>query len=223
MEWNTKFMELTVQKREIFGRGVKNLRKQGLVPAEFYGHNAKNISFSVAAKEFSKGFKEAGESTVLKLVFDNEKINVLIHDVDRNPLTDEILHIDFYGIKMDQKIKIKVPILFIGEAPAVKEQGGVVVKAINEIEVEALPADLPHHIEVDLSALSAIGNSIFVKDFNINKGVKVLVDFETVVATIIEQVKEEIIAPVASVEDIKVETEEKKEARTEAKIKEEQK
>ncbi|MEK7634558.1 MAG: 50S ribosomal protein L25 [Patescibacteria group bacterium] len=216
-------MELTVQKREIFGRGVKNLRKQGLVPAEFYGHNAKNISFSVAAKEFSKVFKEAGESTVLKLVFDNEKINVLIHDVDRNPLTDEILHIDFYGIKMDQKIKIKVPILFIGEAPAVKEQGGVVVKAINEIEVEALPADLPHHIEVDLSALSAIGNSIFVKDFNINKGVKVLVDFETVVATIIEQVKEEIIAPVASVEDIKVETEEKKEARTEAKIKEEQK
>ena len=89
--------------------------------------------------------------------------------------------------------------------------------------MEALPADLPHHIEVDLSALSAIGNSIFVKDFNINKGVKVLVDFETVVATIIEQVKEEIIAPVASVEDIKVETEEKKEARTEAKIKEEQK
>ncbi len=219
-------MELIVKKREIFGRGVKNLRKQGLIPAEFYGHGVKNISFSVPTKEFSKVFKEVGESTVLKLVFDDQKINVLIHDIDTNPLTDEVSHIDFYGIKMDEKIKIKVPILFIGEAPAVKEFGGVVIKAIHEIEVEALPADLPHHIEANLSALSVIGSSIFVKDFNINKAVKILIDSETVVATIIEQAKEEIIAPVVDVADIKVETEIKKEARDEAKTiktKEEQK
>lgn len=213
-------MELTVQKREIFGRGVKNLRKQGLIPAEFYAHGTKNISFNVPAKEFSKVFKEAGESTVLKLVFDNEKINVLIHDVDRNPLTDEVSHIDFYGVKMDEKIKIKVPILFIGEAPAVKEQGGVIIKAMHEIEVEALPADLPHHIEVNLSALSAIGNGIFVKDLNIDKTIKILIDSETVIATIIEQAKEEEIVPVVNVADIKVETEEKKEARDEAKTRE---
>lgn len=216
-------MELTVQKREIFGRGIKTLREQGLIPAEFYGHGVKNISLAVPSKEFKKVFKEAGESTVLKLVFDNQKINVLIHDIDRNPLTDEISHIDFYGVKMDEKIKIKIPLLFVGEAPAIKEQGGILVKAMHEIEIEALPADLPHHIEADLSNLASIGSNIFVRDLNINKGIKLLVVPETVVATIVEQAKEEEIVPAANLEDIKVETEEKKEARAEAKAAKEEK
>ncbi|MEK7062160.1 MAG: 50S ribosomal protein L25 [Patescibacteria group bacterium] len=205
-------MELTVQKREILGKQLKGLRKQGFIPAEFYGREAENLHLSVPVKEFGKIFKEAGESTIIKLNVDGKKINALIHDVQKNSLTDAILHIDFYGIKMDEKIRVSIPLLFSGESLAVKE-GGVLIKAIHELEIEALPADLPHHIEVDLEKLAAIGDSILVKDLNFSKGAKVLINMETVVATVVEpKVEEEVVAAV-SVEDVKVETEEKKEAR----------
>ncbi|MEK7553099.1 MAG: 50S ribosomal protein L25 [Patescibacteria group bacterium] len=205
-------MELTVQKREILGKQLKGLRKQGFIPAEFYGREAENLHLSVLVKEFNKIFKEAGESAIIKLNVDGKKINALIHDVQKNSLTGAVSHIDFYGIKMDEKIRVNIPLLFGGESPAVKE-GGVLIKAIHELEIEALPADLPHHIEVDLGKLAVIGDSILVKDLNFSKGVKILINMETVIATVVEpKVEEEVVAAV-SVEDVKVETEEKKEAR----------
>lgn len=212
-------MELTAQKREIFGKKVKTLEKQGLIPAEFYGQGIENLHLTVLAKNFSKVFKEAGESAIVKLNVDGKHFNVLIHDIDQNPFTDKISHIDFYGVRMDKKIKIKIPLSFINESLAVKEKIGVLVKAMHEIEVEALPADLPHHIEVDLSPLATVGSSILVKDLKIGEKAKILVDEHTVVASITELAKEEEIAPTAEmkVEDVKVETEEKKEARAEAK------
>ncbi|MBI4993688.1 50S ribosomal protein L25 [Candidatus Wolfebacteria bacterium] len=215
-------MELTAQKREIFGKKVKDLKNQGFIPAEFYGHGIENLHLNVPVKDFAKIFKQAGESAIIKLGVDGKKFNVLIHDVAKNPFTDEISHIDFYNVKMDEKIKIKIPVSFVGEALAVKEKLGVLVKSMHELEVEALPADLPHHIEVDLSALSGIGSNILVKDLNIDKKVKISVNDHTVVASITELAKEEE-APVAEmkVEDIKVETEQKKEARAETKAKEE--
>ncbi|MBI4995166.1 50S ribosomal protein L25 [Candidatus Peregrinibacteria bacterium] len=217
-------MEVTAQKREILGKRLKALRRQGFVPAEFCGREAENLHLSVSVKEFNKIFKEAGESAIIKLSVDGKKINALIHDVQKNPITDAISHIDFYGIKMDEKIRVSIPLLFGGESLAIKE-GGVLIKAIHELEIEALPADLPHHIEVDLGKLVAIGDSILVKDLDVDKnlpagrqGVKVMINAETVIATIVEQKAEEEVAPVVSVEDVKVETEEKKEARAEAKV-----
>ena len=208
-------MELTAQKREIFGKKVSTLRKKGIIPAELYGHGIENLHLSVPVKEFSRAFKEAGESTILKLKVEGGKeFNVLIHDIERNALNDEISHIDFYSVKMDEKLKTRVLLEFIGESLAVKEKNGILVKAMHEIEIEALPADLPHHILVDLSKISEIGGSIFVKDLDFGKGVKVLVEPETVIATVVEQkVEEEVAAPAVNVEDIKVESEEKKEAR----------
>lgn len=218
-------MELTVQKREIFGKKTKALRGQGFVPAELYGHGLNNLHLMVLAKEFSKVFKESGESTLIKLKVDKDKelneFNVLIHDFQKNPLTDEFSHIDFYSVKMDEKIITNVPLEFIGEAPAVKEQGGILVKAMQEVEIEALPADLPHHINVDISSIKEIGNSVFIKDLDFGKGVKVLVEPETVVATVTELAKEEEIKPEVKVEDIKVESEEKKKERESEKEKEE--
>lgn len=208
-------MELSVQKREIFGKKVKSLREQGLIPAELYGRGFENIHLSVLAKDFSAVFKKAGESTVIKLKVESEKLkgeyNVLISDFQKSPLTNEISHIDFYSVRMDEKITAMVPLEFINESPAVKEKIGILIKAMKEIEVEALPADLPHHIEVDIGNLSDIGMSIRVKDLKINKGVKLLVDQETVVATVAEMAKEEEIAAPVSVEEVKVEGEEKRE------------
>lgn len=211
-------MELQVQQRKIFGKQVKSLREDGLIPAELYGHGLENIHLSVPAKDFSKLFKEAGESTIINLVLsnaeglnlENKKLPVLIHDVSIDPLSDKIIHIDFYQVRMDKKITTSVPLEFIGEAPAVKEKEGVLVKAVQEIEVEALPADLPRNIEVDLSRLSDIGMNIHVKDLEIDKKVKVLADPETVVAIVTEPAKEEVVEKPITVEEVKVEGEEKK-------------
>ncbi len=209
-------MELSVQKREILGKKVESLRQEGLIPAELYGHGSENIHLSVPAKEFSKLFKEAGESTIINLNLENKKLPVLIHDLQKNPLNDEISHIDFYQVRMDEKITASVPLEFIGEAAAVKEKGGVLIKAVQEIEIEALPADLPHKIEVDLNHLSDIGMNIHVKDLKIDRKARILVDPETVIAIVAEPTKEEIEEKPITVEEVKVEGEEKKEGEKEA-------
>jgi len=203
-------MELQVQKREILGKQVKSLREQGLIPAELYGHGLENIHLSVPAKEFSKVFKEAGESTIISLNFESKKVPVLIYEVSVDPLSDKIIHIDFYAVKMDEKITTSIPLEFIGESPAVKEREGTLVKTMQALEIRALPADLPRSFEVKLDAMTEIGMSIHVKDLDIPKGVEILVEPETVIATIVEKAKEEVEEKPITVEEIKVEGEEKK-------------
>lgn len=202
-------MELQVQKREILGKKVKSLRKDGMIPAELYGHGSENVHLSVSSKDFNKAYKEAGESTVVTLILGKEKISSLIHDTQINSFDQSYSHVDFYAVKMDEKIRTAIPLEFIGESQAVK-QGGVLIKSMKEIEVEALPADLIAHLEVDISKLSEIHSSIYVKDLRISSKIKVLVDPENVVATVIEQAAEEVEVPAASVEDVKVEGEEKR-------------
>ncbi len=202
-------MDIQVQKREIFGKKVRTLRNQGLVPAELYGHKLENVHLSVAEKDLSKTYKEAGESTVINLIFDSKKIPSLIYYIGVNSISGKFSHVDFYAVKMDEKIRTEVTLNFIGESPAVKD-GGILVKSMHEIEIEALPADLPAHIDVDLSKLVEIHNSIYVKDLNIGNKVKVLVKPETAVATVIELVKEEVVEKAITVEEVKVEGEEKK-------------
>ena len=208
-------MELVVQKREKLGRGVKALRKQGLLPAELYGRGLGNLHLSVPLKEFRKVFKQAGENTVVQVELDGKKHPVLIQDVSYDPVTDELQSVDLYQVRMDEKLKVKVPVEFVGIAPAVKEKNGLLVKALQELEVEALPADIPHHFEADISKIADIGQSLYVKDLAVPAGVKVLVNPETVVATVTAKITEEEElkmqqAAAAGVEGVKVETEEKK-------------
>lgn len=206
-------MELIVQNREKLGKANTDLRKKGLIPAVVYGRDFPNKHVSINPKDFLKALSEAGESTIINLVLGTEKWPVLIYDIQKNYLTSEIVHVDFYKVQMDEKIKADVVLEFIGEAPAVKEKLGILNKSFSEIEVEALPGDLPHSLEVDLSSLVDLTVSIHVKDLKLPKGVKVLVDPETVIATVVE-VKEEVVAPVVvDVADVKVETDEKKAAR----------
>lgn len=204
-------IELKAQQRTAFGRAVTALRKAGFIPAELYGHGVENIHLSVPAKDFAKAFKAAGESTLIDLAYDSKRIPVLIHDLARDSRSGDVLAIDFYQVRLDELIKVKVPIHFEGEAPAVKNLAGVLVKAVQELEVEALPASMPANLTVDLAELDQIGATIHVREITVPAGAKVLTDSETVVAAVTEQVKEEeIVAPVASVEDVKVEGEEKK-------------
>jgi large subunit ribosomal protein L25 len=185
-------MELKIQTRNILGKKVETLRQRGLIPAELYGHGIKNLHLSLSAKDFQKVFKEAGESTIVNLITeDNKKIPVMILDVVSDPISEKILSVDFYQIKLTEKIKIPVPIEFIGEAPAVKNFGGILVKPLQEIEVEAFPQDLPRHFQVDLSPLDEIKKSILVKDLKISDKVKISINPEMIVATVIEAKPEE--------------------------------
>lgn len=208
-------MELSVQKRSVLGRSVKALRKLGLVPAELYGKGVENSHLSVLAKELKKVFKEAGENTVVNVMLDGKKHPVLINDISFDPLSGNVKSVDLYQIRMDEKLKVNVPLEFIGIAPAVKGENGILVKALQEVAVEALPMDIPRDFKVDLSKLAAIGQSVYVKDLSVPAGVKVLVAPETVVATVTAQVteEEELAMREASgvgAETVKVETEEKK-------------
>ena len=213
-------MELTAQKRTVFGKNVKDLRAKGLIPAELYGHGLKNEHLTVTLKEFRKVFRAAGESTMINLVLDSKKLPVLIHEVTVDPVSDALNTIDFYQVRLDEKMKIKVPLIFDGESSAVKEKQGVLVKAVSEIEIEAFPADIPHDIKIDITKLTDIGQSVKVGDLVIPANVKVLIDLETVVATVSARITEEEEAKMAATTDvaeIKSEVEEKKEERAAAK------
>lgn len=201
-------MELKVQNRNIFGAKTKTLRQQDLIPAELYGHGVKNLHLSLPAKEFKKVLKEAGESTVINLLTeDNKTLPVMIHDVKTDSLSGEILNVDFYQIKLTEKIRVHIPIEFIGEAPAIKTKGGILVKTLQTTEVEALPADLPHKFEVNLAKLDEIGKNISVKDLKISDKVKVFVGPETIIATVVEAKKEaEEVAPPAAPTEAAAET-----------------
>jgi large subunit ribosomal protein L25 len=204
-------MDLSVTTRTKLGKGVKALRKEGFIPAELYGHGLANAHLSVSAKDFAKIFKEAGTSTIVTLVTGKDKKAAIIHDVMRDAVTDEIAHVDFYQVRMDEKITAKVPLEFTGVAPAVKTKGAIINRSMGEIEVEALPNDLPHRLTVDLSSLDDLNKSIYVKDIDLPKGVAILVDGETAVVTATPPAKEEVVvAPAVDVTDVKVETEEKK-------------
>lgn len=209
-------MELGAQVRTKLGRAVKALRKEGVVPAELYGHGIKNEHVEVSLKDLRRVLRHAGETSIIDLMVAGKKYPVFIHDVMRNPITDAIQSVDFYSVRMDEKMRIKVPLVFVGEAPGVKEKSGILVKSLSEIEIEALPADIPQAIEVDVKVLADIGSTIAVSALSVSPNVRVLVDPSFVVATITARMTEEqeaaLAAKGADVSTIKTEGEEKKEA-----------
>lgn len=188
------------------------LRKEGLIPAELYGRGIGNVHLAIPAKEFKKTYKAAGENTIVTVVFDNEKRPALIYDVVGDSISGEPIHVDLYQVRMDEKIQTKVPLVFTGESLGVKDKGGVLVKTLQELPIEAMPDKLPHTVTVDLTKLTDIGVSIHVGDLGISPEVKVLVDGNVVVATIKAKMTEEqeaALQAAGSVETVKVETEEK--------------
>ena len=173
------------------------LRKGGEIPAVFYGAGKKATSVSVSVIEFKKVWREAGESSAIKIKTPDGEVDVLIHEVQVDPITDEPIHIDFLAIDMKKKIRVKVPIVFEGVSSAVKSGIGNLVKTLHEVEIEALPADLPQKLAADISKLETLKDQIFVSDIKLPVGVIVTSGGAEVVASIVEQVEEkEEVAPV---------------------------
>jgi len=182
---------LQTEPRNITGRKVKSLRREGFVPAVVYGHGVESLPIQVPVRDFERVYTEAGESTVVYLNVGNQEYPTIIQEVARDPVSDKFLHADFYKVRLDEKIKAKIPLNFVGESPAVKELGGILVKNISEIEVEGFPQDLPHRIDVDVSSLQEIKSQILIKDLPISAKLKVEDEPEAIVALVQEPISEE--------------------------------
>lgn len=185
----------------------KMIRKLGKVPAVFYGKGKESTAIAVDALAFGKVYDEAGESTIISLYTPKGTFDALIHDVALDPVVGSPIHADFYIIAKDQKLQIDVPIEFVGIAPAEK-LGGVVMKVMHELRIEALPAKLPSSITVDLAKLVDMESSITVGDLELGDGVKALVPLTEMVAGI-TVAKEEEEVPVAPIDLSAIEVEKK--------------
>lgn len=209
-----KKISLVAKTRKEIRKKLNLLRQENKIPAILYGHNIKPRPLFVDNSVFSRVFKFAGESSIIELLIDDEeKKNVLIKNIQKDPRTDKFLHIDFYQVKLTEKIKAKVPLVFFGEALAVKEKGGVLVKNIDEIEIEALPHDLPKEIRVDISSLKDFSDVIRIRDLDISAAVEVLTKREEIIATTtpprseeeLEKLEEKVEERVEEIEGVKKE------------------
>lgn len=199
-------ISLSAKIRKKQGKQVKALRQKGVLPAVLYGPKIKNENLEVNLKEFEKIYKEAGESTLVTLeVEGKKKYLVLIHDLDRDPLSNAPTHIDFYQPSLEDKIEIKVPVVFEGEAEAVKNLGGTLIKNIGEIIVKALPQNLPKEIKVNVTGLKTFEDAILVENLKLAEGVEVLRNPKDIIAQVTppEKVEEELEKPIEEkVEDV---------------------
>ena len=186
-----KSISLDAKEREITGKKVKKLRKEGLLPITVYGSGIKSVSLSVPIKEFSIVYRQAGETGLVELKFAGKSEHTLISNVQIHPVNRSIIHAEFHAVKLTEKIKAKVPVELVGESPAVQNKIGVLLQTLNEIEVEALPTDLPEKIEVEVGKLSEIDQQVIVSDLKIPSGVVALTPGEEVVVKVAPAVSEE--------------------------------
>lgn len=193
--------KLTAEKRTVFGRKIKGLRRAGILPANIYGKKIDSLAVQVKQEEFDKVFAEAGETGLVELKVGDAVHPVLIHNLQTNPVTDQPLHADFLEVNLKEKVTATVPVELVGEAPAEKE-GGVVVQQMHEVEVEALPTDLPEKIKVDISGLAEIDEAIKAGELKVDKAkVEIKEDPERIVVSIAPPAKEEEVAPPPAAEE----------------------
>jgi large subunit ribosomal protein L25 len=183
---------LSAQKRTVLGRKVKVLRKEGLLPAHVFGHKVKTVHIQVKTGEFNQVFEKTGETGIIDLEVDGEKRPVLVRNIQIHPVTDEPLHVDFYQVNLSEKVTVNVPLEIVGEAPAEQKKIGLLLTPLLELEIEALPTEIPENIEVDVSKLENIGDEIRIKDLPVDRSkIEVKSDEELVVASIGELVTKE--------------------------------
>ena len=211
-------IELSAKPREVLGKKVRFLRRQGITPANLYGNNVKSTALQIDTVELKNAIAKAGKSSLVSLKIDGARRPrmIIFRDIQRNPLTGAFLHVDLYQVKMEEKIRLEVALAFVNEAPAIKNQGGILVQNMNSVEVECLPANMPHQIEVDLSVLQEIDQAVHVKDISVEDGVTILTDPEQSIVQIARsRVEVEIAEEAAAAEEEEAVAEEEAEVKEE--------
>ncbi len=187
-----KTISAKTRKSEEDARVIREKEKQ--IPCVLYGPKTDPISLKINQKKFNKLYREAGETSLIKLNFKDDERQVLIHDLQKHPISGNIIHVDFYQPSLTEKTTAQVPLVFIGESKAVKDEAGTLIKAMDEIEVKALPQNLPHEIEVDISKLETFNDYIYVKDLELPAKVEIIKEEDTIIASVQppEDVEEEL-------------------------------
>jgi large subunit ribosomal protein L25 len=188
-------IELTVQKREVLGKQVRRLRREGWVPAVIYGHGVESIAIQVDHRELGRVLAQAGLSHLITLRMDDGEASraALVREVQRDALTDGILHVDFLEVQMAEKLTTVVALHVIGESRAVEEEGGVLLQGITEVEIECLPGDLIDAIEVDISSLTELDQELTVAGLTVPPGIEILTEPHEMVVRVIRAPEEEEI------------------------------
>lgn len=188
-------LKISIRKREAKGKKTASMKAEGFLPAVLYGPKVKSQPISMALNEFEKVYSKAGGSSLISLVDEDKKeFLVLVHEIQRSSLSSKIIHVDFYAPILTETVEAKVPLVFEGEAPAVKDLLGTLVKEFQEVEVKALPQDLPHEIKVNIERLKTFEDEILVKDLELPKGVEILKEPDAIVVSVLppEKVEEEL-------------------------------
>jgi large subunit ribosomal protein L25 len=211
-----KRLELEVLKREVKGKKVRFLRRGGLIPCNIYGHGIESQPVQVEARKLGQIIARAGGTDLIALKIGGADTPgmVLIRDVQRNPMTGEPIHVDFYQVNMAEKLKADVPLVFTGAAPALKLKNVSLMHAMTSLQIEALPDDLPHNIEVDISSLALPEQSIHVKDLKVSSKITILADPDQMLIKVAEVRKAVEEVPAAAAAEGEVETAEEKEVET---------
>jgi large subunit ribosomal protein L25 len=218
-------IELKVANREILGKKVKHLRRQGITPVHVFGHGIESLALQCQARELERVLSQAGQTRLINLKLAKEKKprTVVVREFDRDWRKGQLVHVDFYQVRMEEKIRVEVPVVFLGEAPALKSKANTLDHELGTFTVECLPANIPSSIEVDISSLTELDQAIRVKDVTLDKDITVLNSPDLVVAKIslrpVEKVEEEVVeeAVAAEAEAAEEEAEAAKEAGSEEK------
>ena len=198
---------LDAELRDITGKAVRHLRREGYVPAVVYGHRTEPISLQVAERALQLALRVAGTNRLvtLKVAGQESPRMVLVRELQRDALSHAMLHVDFYEVVMTEKITADVPVVLTGESKLVKGGGGLLLQNLDAIEVECLPGDLPSQIMIDLSTLMEVNQAVMVRDLKMGEAVSVLTDLDEVVVKILPPEAEEVEEAPAPAEVAEVE------------------
>ena len=195
-------LKLNAAKRDVFGKRNRFLRRQGITPAHVFGHSLASQALQCDTVELKKVVAHAGETRLISLKIEGEKQpkSVFVREIQRDAFGKQLLHVDFYQVRMEEKMEVDVPIVLVGEAPAMKGKGRMLSHGITELSIECLPAKVPPQIEVDISILKELEQAIQVKDIILDPDIIVHADPEQLIVKVSEvqvKVEEEVVAVAA--------------------------
>ena len=188
-------IELLATDRDVLGGKVRFLRRQGITPTHLFGHNVESVALQCDTVQLKRVLAQTGQARLISLKLDKarEPRNVVVREIQRKPGTGELLHVDFYQVSMAEKIRVEVPIVLVGEAPALKLKENFLIRELNSLSVECLPDEIPNSVELDLASLTEAEQAIHVRDITLDEGITVLNNPEQLVVKIGTRRVEEVV------------------------------
>jgi large subunit ribosomal protein L25 len=188
-------VELAAEKRTVLGKQVRQLRRKGLTPGVMYGHNIEPVALQFESRSLQHLLSQVGGSQLVSIKVKGQKQPgmALVRDVQRDPIRQTVLHVDFYHVEMTERLTTEIPLEIVGESPVVEQKEGILLQGISAIEVECLPGDLVDAIEVDLSDLVELDHALYVRDLAIPSGIQVLTDVDEMIVRVVPLAEEEVL------------------------------